>query len=269
MDKKSLSEADIISKFIMPAVKDSGWDDMLQIRQEVALRDGKVIVRGNIGMRTTVKSADIVLYHKPNMPLAVIEAKANKHEMGKGMQQSLDYARLLDVPFAFASNGDGFIFHDKTAPANGGQNGHLREGSEWGVLKVSDVSCGEYRPNENKKLPSNLESREQCEVVAGDFLISRANTAELVARAVVVPTNTPDRLMMSDKIILFSFSRLVEGEYINLVNASQLPRDYYAAVAGGTSSSMKMFQENISVILLLHYHQKVKLKEYFLNMLPC
>ncbi|CCK74836.1 Type I restriction enzyme EcoAI R protein [Oleispira antarctica RB-8] len=121
MDKKALSEADIISKYIMPAVKNSGWDDMLQIRQEVALRDGKVIVRGNVGMRKTVKSADIVLYHKPNMPLAVIEAKANKHEIGKGMQQGLDYARLLDVPFVFASNGDGFIFHDKTAPANGGQ----------------------------------------------------------------------------------------------------------------------------------------------------
>ena len=86
----------------------------MQIRQEVKLRDGKVIVRGQLGVRKTVKSADVVLYHKPNMPLAVIEAKANKHEIGKGMQQGLDYARLLDVPFIFASNGDGFIFHDKT-----------------------------------------------------------------------------------------------------------------------------------------------------------
>ncbi|TXL02245.1 DEAD/DEAH box helicase, partial [Methylococcaceae bacterium CS1] len=90
---------------------------MTQIRQEVKLRDGKVIVRGQIGMRKTVKSADIVLYHKPNLPLAVIEAKANKHEIGKGMQQGLDYARLLEVPFVFASNGDGFIFHDKTNPS--------------------------------------------------------------------------------------------------------------------------------------------------------
>jgi type I restriction enzyme R subunit len=112
--KKQLSETDIISKFIMPAVEKAGWDSMLQIRQEVKLRDGKVIVRGQLGVRKTVKSADIVLYHKPNMPLAVIEAKANKHEVGKGMQQGLDYARLLDVPFIFASNGDGFIFHDKT-----------------------------------------------------------------------------------------------------------------------------------------------------------
>jgi type I restriction enzyme R subunit len=114
LDKKKLSETDIISKFIMPAIKDAGWDDMYQIRQEVKLRDGKVVVRGNMGVRKTVKSADIVLYHKPSMPLAVIEAKANKHEVGKGIQQGLDYARLLDVPFIFASNGDGFIFHDKT-----------------------------------------------------------------------------------------------------------------------------------------------------------
>ncbi len=98
----------------MPAVQNAGWDLMTQIRQEVKLRDGKVIVRGQLGVRKTVKSADIVLYHQPNIPLAVIEAKANKHEVGKGIQQGLDYARLLEVPFVFSSNGDGFIFHDKT-----------------------------------------------------------------------------------------------------------------------------------------------------------
>ncbi len=114
INKAKLTETDIISKYIMPAIKNAGWDDMSQIRQEVKLRDGKVIVRGQLGVRKTVKSADIVLYHKPSMPLAVIEAKANKHEVGKGMQQGLDYARLLEVPFIFASNGDGFIFHDKT-----------------------------------------------------------------------------------------------------------------------------------------------------------
>lgn len=115
MDKKKLTETDIITKFILPAVEQAGWDSMLQIRQEVKLRDGKVIVRGQMGVRKTVKSADVVLYHTSNRALAVIEAKANKHEVGKGMQQGLDYARLLDVPFIFASNGDGFIFHDKTA----------------------------------------------------------------------------------------------------------------------------------------------------------
>ncbi|AWD07799.1 DEAD/DEAH box helicase [Salmonella enterica] len=115
LNLSTLTEADIITKRIMPAVVRAGWDDTVQIRQEVKLRDGKVIVRGKVAARRTVKSADIVLYHKLNMPLAVIEAKANKHEIGKGMQQALGYAHLLDVPFVFATNGDGFIFHDKTA----------------------------------------------------------------------------------------------------------------------------------------------------------
>ncbi|EJK6267209.1 DEAD/DEAH box helicase family protein [Salmonella enterica] len=115
LNLSTLTEADIITKRVMPAILDAGWNDTTQIRQEVKLRDGKVIVRGKVAARRTVKSADIVLYHKLNMPLAVIEAKANKHEIGKGMQQALGYAHLLDVPFAFASNGDGFIFHDKTA----------------------------------------------------------------------------------------------------------------------------------------------------------
>lgn len=117
VNKTHLTETDIITQFILPAVTDAGWDVMSQIRQEVKLRDGKVVVRGKLAARLTVKSADIVLYHKPGLPLAVIEAKANKYEMGKGMQQGQDYARLLDVPFVFASNGDGFIFHDKTNPS--------------------------------------------------------------------------------------------------------------------------------------------------------
>ncbi|TCQ72258.1 type I restriction enzyme R subunit [Raoultella ornithinolytica] len=115
MNLSTLTEADIITKRVMPAILDAGWNDTTQIRQEVKLRDGKVIVRGKVAARRTVKSADIVLYHKPGIPLAVIEAKANKHEIGKGMQQGIEYARLLDVPFIFATNGDGFIFRDATA----------------------------------------------------------------------------------------------------------------------------------------------------------
>lgn len=114
LDLSTLTEADIITKRVMPAILDAGWNDTTQIRQEVKLRDGKVIVRGKVAARRTVKSADIVLYHKPGIPLAVIEAKANKHEIGKGMQQGIEYARLLDVPFVFATNGDGFIFRDAT-----------------------------------------------------------------------------------------------------------------------------------------------------------
>ncbi len=77
INKAKLTETDIITKFILPAVKEAGWDDLTQIRQEVKLRDGKVVVRGQMAARKKVKSADIVLYHKPGLPLAVIEAKAN------------------------------------------------------------------------------------------------------------------------------------------------------------------------------------------------
>ncbi|EEV9185313.1 DEAD/DEAH box helicase family protein [Escherichia coli] len=115
LNLSNLTEADIITKCVMPAILNAGWDNTTQIRQEVKLRDGKVIVRGKVAARRTVKSADIVLYHKPGIPLAVIEAKANKHEIGKGMQQGIEYVRLLDVPFVFATNGDGFIFRDATA----------------------------------------------------------------------------------------------------------------------------------------------------------
>ena len=117
MDKKKLSETDIITKYILPSVKKAGWDSMTQIRQEVQLKDGKVVVRGQMAARQKVKAADIVLYHKTGMPLAVIEAKANKFDLGKGMQQALGYAGLLEVPFVFSSNGDGFLFHDKTNTA--------------------------------------------------------------------------------------------------------------------------------------------------------
>ncbi len=117
--------------------------------------------------------------------------------------------------------------------------GTPREAGKWGVLKVSAVTWGVYNPDENKELPNSLEPRVQIEVKAGDFLISRANTAALVAKAVVVPPSPPKKLMMSDKIIRFRFSETLEVNYINLFNNSGFARNYYAEVAGGTSSSMK------------------------------
>ena len=114
MDKKDLSERDICTKYITPALKQAGWDIHSQIREEVTLTAGRVIVKGQMGLRAKGKRADYVLYHKPNMPLAVIEAKDNKHSMGAGMQQAQGYADLLDVPFVFSANGDGFLFHDRT-----------------------------------------------------------------------------------------------------------------------------------------------------------
>lgn len=113
-----------------------------------------------------------------------------------------------------------------------------RDGDEWGVLKVSAVSWGIYQPNENKALPSNLEARPDHEVVKGDFLVSRANTAELVARSVIVE-ETPSRLMLSDKIVRLKLTSLCACRYVNIANSTPLARRYYSQVAGGTSSSMK------------------------------
>jgi type I restriction enzyme R subunit len=117
MDKKSLSERDICTKFITPAVRKAGWDEMTQIREEVSFTRGRIIVRGKLVSRGKGKRADYILYYRPNLPIALIEAKDNNHAIGGGMQQGLDYAETLDIPFVFASNGDGFVFHDRTGSA--------------------------------------------------------------------------------------------------------------------------------------------------------
>ncbi|MEA9660593.1 EcoAI/FtnUII family type I restriction enzme subunit R [Xanthomonas campestris] len=115
MDKSSLTERDICTKFIIPSIVAAGWDLDLQVREEVAFTKGRVVVRGKLHSRGLARRADFVLYHRANLPLAVIEAKDNKHSVGSGMQQALGYADALDVPFVFSSNGDGFLFHDRTA----------------------------------------------------------------------------------------------------------------------------------------------------------
>jgi type I restriction enzyme R subunit len=114
MDKRGLTERDICTKFILPALKSAGWDDLLQIREEVYFTKGRIIVRGKLVSRGKAKKADFVLYYKPNIPIAIIEAKDNNHSVGDGMQQALDYATTLEIPFVFSSNGDGFVFHDRT-----------------------------------------------------------------------------------------------------------------------------------------------------------
>jgi type I restriction enzyme R subunit len=114
MDKKALSERDICTKFITPALRKAGWDEMLQIREEVSFTKGRIIVRGKLVSRGQAKRADYVLYFKPNIPLALIEAKDNSYGVGDGMQQGLEYATTLGIPFVFSSNGDGFVLHDRT-----------------------------------------------------------------------------------------------------------------------------------------------------------
>ena len=114
MDKKQLSERDICTKFITPALRQAGWDELTQLREEVSFTKGRIIVRGKIVKRGKAKRADYILYYRPNIPLGVIEAKDNHCALGDGLQQALEYAETLQLPFVFSSNGDGFVFHDRT-----------------------------------------------------------------------------------------------------------------------------------------------------------
>lgn len=113
--KKDLSERDICSKYITPALVQSGWDLQKQIREEVTFTDGRIIVRKKVVTRGEKKRADYILYYKANIPIAIIEAKDNKHSIGAGMQQAVNYGDILDIPFVYSSNGDGFLEHDRTA----------------------------------------------------------------------------------------------------------------------------------------------------------
>lgn len=115
MNKKSLTEADIRTKFITPNIITAGWDIDTQVREEVHFTDGRIYVRGRIHTRGERKRADYILYYKPNIPIAIVEAKDNNHSVSSGIQQALGYAETLDIPFVFSSNGDGFYFHDRTA----------------------------------------------------------------------------------------------------------------------------------------------------------
>ena len=118
MDKKKLSERDVCTKFITPAIQQAGWDIQTQVREEVSFTKGRIIVRGKLHSRGKQKRADYILYYKTNIPVAVIEAKDNSHSVGDGMQQALNYAETLEIPFVFSSNGDAFLMHDRTGKAD-------------------------------------------------------------------------------------------------------------------------------------------------------
>lgn len=115
MDKKELTERDICTKYITPALEKAGWDTHIQLREEFPLTNGRIIVRGQLHTRAKNKRADYALFYKPGIPIAIIEAKDNNHTVGDGMQQALKYGEMLNVPFVFSSNGDGFLFHNNIA----------------------------------------------------------------------------------------------------------------------------------------------------------
>ncbi|MDR3119866.1 MAG: DEAD/DEAH box helicase family protein, partial [Clostridiales bacterium] len=111
LKKREMTEEDIKLQYITPAI-DGKWDKHSQIKMEYCFTDGRVIVRGNTVARGIKKKADYILYYKRNLPLAIVEAKDNNHSVGAGMQQGIEYADILDIPFVFSSNGDAFLEHD-------------------------------------------------------------------------------------------------------------------------------------------------------------
>lgn len=112
MKKSEMTEEDIKLQFITPAIEHAGWDKSKHIKMEYFFTDGRIIVRGNSTARGTRKKADYLLYYRPNLPIAIVEAKDNNHSVGDGMQQAIAYAECLDIPYVYSSNGDAFLEHD-------------------------------------------------------------------------------------------------------------------------------------------------------------
>ena len=164
MNKKTLSERDICTKFITPALEKAGWDKQLQILEEVSFTDGKIYVRGKITARGTRKRADYILYYKPNIPIAIIEAKDNNHSERTGIQQGLDYAQILDIPCVFSSNGDGFLFHDRTAT----------DGNIETEIGIDDFPTPEQLWQKYKKY-KGIETPEAERIVSQDYYFDGTN----------------------------------------------------------------------------------------------
>lgn len=158
MNKKDLSEADIKAKYITPAIIGAGWDELTQLGREVYFTDGRIYVKGKMTARGKRKFADYILFYKPNVPIAIIEAKDNKNSVKSGMQQALGYANTLDIPFVFSSNGDGFYFHDKSA-----SDGEIEKELSLNEFPGPDSLWAKY------KKYKGIESPEVEEIVAQDY----------------------------------------------------------------------------------------------------
>lgn len=158
MYKKDLSESDIKAKFITPAIIQSGWDEITQIGREIFFTAGRIYVKGKLTARGKRKFADYILYYKPNVPIAIIEAKDNKHSVSSGIQQALDYANTLDIPCVFSSNGDGFYFHDKTS-----DDGEIEKDLSLDQFPTPEELWRKY------KKYKGIETTEQEEIVSQDY----------------------------------------------------------------------------------------------------
>ncbi len=156
--KKELTERDICTKYINPALTQAGWNLQTQIREEVYFTDGKIYVKGNKSKRAKGKKADYILYYKPNIPVAIIEAKDNNHRVQDGIQQGLEYANILDIPVVFSSNGDEFYEHDKTL-----SNGVVERKISLNNFPTPDELWERY------KKYKKIETQEEEKIISQDY----------------------------------------------------------------------------------------------------
>ncbi len=162
--KKELSERDICTKYILPALIKAGWNLLTQIREEVYFTDGRIYVKGNLTSRGKAKKADYILYYKPNIPIAIIEAKSNKYSVKAGIQQGLGYAKILDIPSIYSSNGDGFYEHDRTCThGSNDSNGKIEQEFALDAFPSPETLWQRY------KKYKGIETKEQEHITAQDY----------------------------------------------------------------------------------------------------
>lgn len=164
--KKTMSERDICTKYITPALKRAGWDIQTQVREEVSFTAGRIYVKGNKTTRGRSKRADYILYYKPNIPIAIIEAKKNTLSINAGIQQGIEYSNILDIPVVFSSNGDGFYEHDKT----------LSNKTIEREITLDDFPSPQELWERYKKF-KGIESKEQEKVIAQDYYVDSTSRA--------------------------------------------------------------------------------------------
>jgi type I restriction enzyme, R subunit len=191
MNKKDLSESDIKAKFITPAMTKAGWDEHTQLRREIFFTDGRIYVKGKITARGKRKFADYILFYKPNVPIAIIEAKDNKHTVKAGIQQALGYANTLDIPFVFSSNGDGFYFHDKT----------VTSGDIETEISLDDFPSPEQLWEKYKKY-KGIESKEVESIVSTDYFLDGSGRSPRYYQQIAINRTIEAVAKNQDKILL-------------------------------------------------------------------
>lgn len=191
MNKKDLSEADIKEKFITPSVTKAGWDEHTQLGREIFFTDGRIYVKGKITARGKRKFADYILFYKPNVPIAIIEAKDNNHSVKSGIQQALGYANTLDIPFVFSSNGDGFYFHDKT----------VTSGNIETELSNDEFPSPEELWEKYKKF-KDIEDKEVENVISTDYFLDGSGRSPRYYQQIAINRTIEAVAKKQDRILL-------------------------------------------------------------------